>query len=247
MMSAVSVVGVPDFAEPVRYAGFWIRAAAILIDQVIAGLIAAVSIIVVVSFLGVTHRSFFTSESDTQRLVNIIDIVIVTTYFVGLVGSPWQATLGKRWLGVYVRTAETRRLSLRRSFGRELAKILSAITLLIGYAMAGWTREKTALHDRIASTRVVYGKQGLAGMAPDSEGNSKVKSPGIALIWSLVIGGGGQLYNRDFIKGAVFLIATLGLWIVWLGWVPWLWSIIDAYDTANRRFPEPITVSEVFS
>ena len=46
------------------------------------------------------------------------------------------------WLG--------RRIGFGRAVGRELAKIVSALTFLIGYLMAAFTERKQALHDMIA-------------------------------------------------------------------------------------------------
>jgi uncharacterized RDD family membrane protein YckC len=42
------------------------------------------------------------------------------------------------------------------AIGRHFAKILSYLTLFIGFIMAGFDEEKRALHDRICETRVVY-------------------------------------------------------------------------------------------
>ena len=51
-----------------------------------------------------------------------------------------------------------------QALGRSLAKILSALTLFIGYIMAAFTKRKQALHDKIASTLVV--KRGSAPADP---------------------------------------------------------------------------------
>jgi len=47
------------------------------------------------------------------------------------------------------------RISMLRSFGRELAKLISALPLGIGFLIAAFTSRKQALHDMIASTLVV--------------------------------------------------------------------------------------------
>jgi hypothetical protein len=41
------------------------------------------------------------------------------------------------------------------SVGRYFAKMLSSLTLLIGYIIAAFDEEKRSLHDRICNTRVV--------------------------------------------------------------------------------------------
>jgi uncharacterized RDD family membrane protein YckC len=50
---------------------------------------------------------------------------------------------------------EGRRIGFGRATGRYFAKILSSLTLFIGYMMAGFTEKKQALHDIIAGTLVL--------------------------------------------------------------------------------------------
>ncbi|MDX6593454.1 MAG: hypothetical protein QOJ13_2650 [Gaiellales bacterium] len=66
-----------------------------------------------------------------------------------------SATLGRRALGIKVTDVEGNRITFARATGRYFAKILSALTLLIGYIMAAFTARKQALHDLIAGTLVV--------------------------------------------------------------------------------------------
>jgi uncharacterized RDD family membrane protein YckC len=47
-------------------------------------------------------------------------------------------------------------ISLPKGIGRYFSKIVSAIILLIGFIIAGFDSKKQALHDKIASTYVVY-------------------------------------------------------------------------------------------
>ena len=60
------------------------------------------------------------------------------------------------------------------------------------------------------------------------------KSPGIALLLSLLIAGVGQMYNGQVGKGILMLIACILLWYFLLGWVVWIWSMIDAYQEAKH-------------
>ncbi len=59
------------------------------------------------------------------------------------------------------------------------------------------------------------------------------KSPGIALLLSLLIPGVGQMYNGHVAKGILMLIGSIVLWLFFLGWIIWIWSIIDAYQSAK--------------
>jgi uncharacterized RDD family membrane protein YckC len=66
----------------------------------------------------------------------------------------WGQTLGKMAVQVRVVTLEGGPLSLQCAIIRELGVWLSSLTFGIGYAMAGLRRDKRALHDLIAGTRV---------------------------------------------------------------------------------------------
>lgn len=70
--------------------------------------------------------------------------------------SSWQATLGKRALGLIATDARGARLGLGRAAARHFAGALSWLTLNLGHALAAWTRDGRALHDMIAGTRVVH-------------------------------------------------------------------------------------------
>jgi len=70
--------------------------------------------------------------------------------------SEWQATIGKRAVGIQVTDLQGRRITFGHATGRYLAEFLSAVTLGIGYVMAGISSRKQALHDKVAGTLVVY-------------------------------------------------------------------------------------------
>ncbi len=76
-------------------------------------------------------------------------------YYILLESSSWQATLGKKALGMKVVTPDGGRPSFGRVAGRNTAKILSFLLLLIGFVMAGFTERKQGLHDLLANCLVV--------------------------------------------------------------------------------------------
>ncbi|RZA20353.1 MAG: hypothetical protein EOP93_06135 [Lysobacteraceae bacterium] len=69
--------------------------------------------------------------------------------------SPWQATPGKRALGVVVVDTQGRRLNAGHALLRHLAAGLSWLTLNIGHALAALPPDHLALHDRVSDTRVL--------------------------------------------------------------------------------------------
>jgi uncharacterized RDD family membrane protein YckC len=76
-------------------------------------------------------------------------------YFVMMESSSWQATLGKKLIGLYVTDLEGQRLSLSCAAGRTFAKLLSSMTAGIGYLLCGFTEKKQALHDMVANCLVL--------------------------------------------------------------------------------------------
>jgi len=69
--------------------------------------------------------------------------------------SELQATLGKMALGICVTDKYGNRISFGRATGRHFAKIISSLTLGIGYLAAAFTEKKQALHDIIAGCLVL--------------------------------------------------------------------------------------------
>jgi uncharacterized RDD family membrane protein YckC len=129
-----------------NYAGFWIRAAAYVIDVII---FYAVSFTVNLVVLG----SFVPGQNMTIQLVLA---VLGIVYFIGMESSSRQATLGKMAVGIKVGDQNGNRISVGQAAGRYFAKILSTIILFIGFMMAGWDDKKQALHDKLAGTYVFY-------------------------------------------------------------------------------------------
>lgn len=59
------------------------------------------------------------------------------------------------------------------------------------------------------------------------------KSPGVALLLSLLFCGAGQMYCGRVGRGFAFLFGCILLWFILLGWIINIWSIIDAYSLAK--------------
>ena len=139
-----------------NYAGFWIRFAAYFIDAVIVTVVNVALTFVIFggSFLsGAPETSGFFVQNISYTLVSL---VVGILYFCGMESSSRQATLGKMAVGVKVGNSRGEKISFVNALGRYFAKILSALTLMIGFMMAGWDSKKQALHDKLASTYVFH-------------------------------------------------------------------------------------------
>ena len=126
----------------VIYVGFWKRVLASLID----------SLVMLITYIIMEAT---VSEKDYPFLNPLIQILSFWAYTAVLQSSYWQATVGKKVLGIIVVDEYGDRLTLKRATGRFFAEILSALLLCIGYMMVGWTKHKQGLHDKIAKTFVI--------------------------------------------------------------------------------------------
>ena len=114
-----------------RYAGFWWRVLAGLIDNIILAFIS-----VALSFMGAPFIGFF----------------IYWLYFVILQSSEKRSTLGMRVCDIKIHDEHFNRLGFWRLTGRYFATGLSGIILLIGFFMIAFTKRKQGLHDLVART-----------------------------------------------------------------------------------------------
>jgi len=136
--------------EP-AYGGFWIRVVARLIDGI---LLVVLLLIIEVLLRGGTLQEYESAEQELRWL--LFWVVAQWLYFAGLHASPWQATLGKRMIGMRVVGPQGERISFLRATGRYLAEIPSWMILMIGYLMVAFMPRKQGLHDLLASTFVVH-------------------------------------------------------------------------------------------
>ena len=96
-------------------------------------------------------------DIKTTGLDKIIMIALLI-YWILMEASRQQASIGKLALGMKVVDERGARLTIPRAVGRNLLKFLSALTFFIGFLMAGWTRHKQALHDKITNCYVVMSR-----------------------------------------------------------------------------------------
>jgi len=144
-----------------RYAGFWIRFVARVIDAVILGVVAMIIRIPLGLMMIAPARTGDLSAlpmimglGGVLVLVQIALQVAYEVYFLSTRG----ATLGKQILGLKVIRTDGSMLTAGQAAGRFFAQWISALIFFIGYIMAGFDPEKRALHDRICDTRVIYAK-----------------------------------------------------------------------------------------
>ncbi len=162
------------------YGGFWRRWLASIIDGIILNLMAIFFVA-----LGVALKMFVYKDTKSTKSLDLSDlelppdvelpfdkigysdqelyialglaavcflsIFFYKPYWTGKTGS----TLGKKMMKIKVVRSSGGPVTAGRAFGRYCAEVLSGMIMSIGYLMAGFDKQKRALHDRIADTRVV--------------------------------------------------------------------------------------------
>ena len=145
--------------RPFTYAGFWLRVAAYLLDTIILGFLLGITILrPLMERARISPENPWELITGTSRQVIAINLLFTMAawlYWASFESSRWQATLGKKMLGLEVTDLDGKRVSFARASVRFLGKFLSSLTLGIGYVMAGFTPNKQALHDRIARCLVL--------------------------------------------------------------------------------------------
>jgi len=167
-VAALPAYSLPSTVPRVEYAGFWLRFVALVIDNVIIGLSFFLVVIPLIFLTGL--RTFFDNFHPGEDLNEVGIFMLIVFFFLAATGalvltwlyhalmecSEWQATLGKKALGLVVTDMSGQRVSFGRATGRHFGKIVTnMVPAFIGYILAGFTQKKQALHDMLAGCLVL--------------------------------------------------------------------------------------------
>jgi uncharacterized RDD family membrane protein YckC len=135
---------------PQYYAGFDLRLLASALDWFIIS--GVVILLMVICLLIVKDK-----EAQLIIIIGFVAVIplVKIIYHIIMESSVKQATIGKLILNIKVCDLQGERLSLAHSAGRNFAKILSVLTLFIGYLFSFFNRKQQCLHDMVAGTLVV--------------------------------------------------------------------------------------------
>lgn len=118
-------------------AGFWVRAGALVIDSLILWIVQFS-----MAFSGIPGAP-------------LLGFIAHFGYHTGSIAA-WGQSFGKMAAGVKVVTLDGSRPTPGGAALRALGMMVSGVLAGLGYFVAAFTPQKRALHDYIASTRVVY-------------------------------------------------------------------------------------------
>jgi len=154
-----------------RYAGLWRRLVAFFIDSILVGVVIAVFFYVGLAF-DETWRAYRLEHPDGDligypramelaRSMNIAYCSVLFIYFTFMEASRVQGTVGKMATRVRVVDSSEARITLARSLGRNLAKVLSCLPFGLGFLWIAVSKQKQGWHDILAKTFVVLrGREG---------------------------------------------------------------------------------------
>lgn len=153
--------------EP-RYAGFWIRVAASLIDTV---LLLAMTAPLLMLFYG--SDAFDPEVQPSGVAATLINYVLPAIAVIAF----WiykSATPGKMVLGLRIVDAETAGTPTKgQLIGRYFAYYVSMIPLMAGFVWVAFDKRKQGFHDKLAKTLVILDREELqAGRDERSEPDS---------------------------------------------------------------------------
>ena len=147
------------YAFPGRYADFWTRLVAFIVDDIL--LYFPGGVIVVWAALQYPPVVGHTMDSMFLALATLLAVGLIS--YVGFILAPtaiWGRTLGKLAVGVKVVNEQGQPPGIWRAILREvIGKFVSGLVICLGYIWVAFDREKRGWHDHIAGTYVVSARR----------------------------------------------------------------------------------------
>ena len=159
-------------AAAIRYAGFWRRFAAFMLDN----LLLFFPLGIARALMGLPVSGYGGDTGDMREAaISVCGLLLSWLYCALQESSAAGGTLGQRALGMRVTGVQGRRISFGRASGRYFAQLLTLLTCSTGYLFQLWTARRQTLHD-LASGCVFIVADAPAGRAAgiptESEGHA---------------------------------------------------------------------------
>ncbi|GGJ72720.1 putative RDD family membrane protein YckC [Anoxybacillus voinovskiensis] len=138
-------------SQPPRYAGFWMRFWAYLLDLFVVGSIDRLVVYPVFRLLdlSVDKATMFSPIAIATAVVFYGYFVCMTKFF--------QQTVGKMVFGLKVVTMNDEPFTWFTVLFREvIGKFIAKFILFIGFLFVAFSEKKQGLHDQIADTTVIH-------------------------------------------------------------------------------------------
>ena len=144
----------------IEYAGFWKRFSASVIDAVVivfftVPILYLINSLASNSYFGGGYGRYEESFMMSYYAWSFYLLIIRWAYYAGMECSPFKGTIGKIAVGIYVTDTAGNNITFGQATGRFFGKMISGLTLYIGFMMAGFTDKKQALHDMMSNCLVL--------------------------------------------------------------------------------------------
>jgi len=144
-------VDITTSQQPPRYAGFWMRFWAYLLDLLVVGSIDRLIVYPLFRLFGLSA-----DKATMFSPIAIVTAIVFYSYFV-LMTKFFQQTIGKMVFGVKVVALNGEKLTWLTVIFREVVgKFIAKFILFIGFLFVVFSEKKQGLHDQIADTTVVH-------------------------------------------------------------------------------------------
>lgn len=150
--------------EPMKFAGFWKRVIASIVDYLIILFINLILLLILVYGFGFTMTALFAVPvTEEEAFVAgfmggfmgyfvwcFVSVLVWWLYYAIMESSRCQGTLGKMLLGIYITDQSGKRIGVGQASGRYFLKVLLYSVPLLGFVdcvMVAVTEKKQAWHD----------------------------------------------------------------------------------------------------
>jgi len=136
----------------IKYAGFWIRAFASIIDSLVLG-IPMILVFLVIFGANIEIIQEETLSTSFQLLEKLLFMLVTIVLWLKWGGK----TPGKALLGIRIVNGDNMGdLTPKQAILRYIGYFVSIFILFIGFFMIAFRKDKRGLHDMIANTYVIY-------------------------------------------------------------------------------------------
>ena len=144
-----------ESANNIVYSNFLKRLIAFVFDYIITVFLVTIISLVIWQITKISFLIFFNIDPIGALIIICMQnsIYIIILYFSLFESSKWQATVGKKMVGIKVTDVEGRKINLLKAFIRTGLKLLT-VWGFMGFVFMFFTQKKQTLHDILSKTVV---------------------------------------------------------------------------------------------
>lgn len=173
-----------------KYANFFHRWAAFVIDQWLVSLSALLVVFCIAAAIYFSAGFSFEKDPETASMLvfaavfgyMVVYLCFSGAYHIHRESSSRQGSMGKQYLGLIVTTDQGEHLDRRTAALRWFSAALSHLSQNIGFLIAAFTEKRQALHDLLANTLVLE-----RDTDPSAPAINRNKRSAIVLVFAILV------------------------------------------------------------